>query len=87
MPSCTADQSDYIGGMWTLTEAKAKLSEVVDLAINDGPQEITVATKEPVVLIRKADLEKLTPGGVKQFFDRAPKLDELAAMMQQVERE
>ena len=73
--------------MWTLTEAKAKLSEVAEMAINEGPQEITVATKEPVVLIRKADLEKLTPGGVQAFFERAPKLDKLAAVLAGVERE
>jgi prevent-host-death family protein len=73
--------------MWTLTEAKAKLSEVADLAINEGPQEITVATKEPVVLIRKADLEKLTPGGVAAFFNRAPKLDDLAEVFAELERE
>jgi prevent-host-death family protein len=73
--------------MWTLSEAKTKFSEVADLAINDGPQEITVATKEPVVLIRKADLEKLTPGGVKTFFDNAPRLDDLARVLEQVERE
>jgi len=73
--------------MWTLTEAKAEFSKVADLAIKSGPQEIDIATKEPVVLISKADLEKLTPGGVKAFFDRAPKLDELAAIMADVERE
>lgn len=73
--------------MWTLTEAKAKFSDVADLAINEGPQEISIATKEPVVLIRKADLDKLTPGGVKAFFDGAPKLDDLAKVMEEVERE
>ncbi len=60
---------------------------MADLAIREGPQIITVATKEPVVLIRQADLEKLTPGGVKAFFDTAPKLDALAAVLETVERE
>lgn len=73
--------------MWTLTEAKAQLSEVAEKAISEGPQEISIATKEPVILIRKADFLKLTPGGVKAFFEQAPKLDALAEALATVERE
>lgn len=73
--------------MWTLTEAKSRFSEVAELALTRGPQEITVATKRPVVLIAKDELDKLTPGGVKEFFDRQPKLDALAEILEDLERD
>ncbi|HWY74777.1 MAG TPA: type II toxin-antitoxin system prevent-host-death family antitoxin [Verrucomicrobiae bacterium] len=66
---------------WTLTDAKSRFSAVVDAALTHGPQEVSVATKEPVIIIAKRDLDKLTPGGVKAFFDRAPKLDKLAEVL------
>ena len=53
--------------MWTFTEAKSRFSEVAELALTRGPQEITVATKRPVVLIAKDELDKLAPGGVKEW--------------------
>jgi prevent-host-death family protein len=73
--------------MWTLTEAKSRFSEVAELALTRGPQEITVATKRPVVLIAKDELEKLVPGGVKEFFDHQPKLDALAEILRDLERD
>ncbi len=69
---------------WTLSEAKNKLSEVVERALHEGPQEITVATKEPVVIISRRELDKLTPGGVAKFFATAPNLDDLADMVAQL---
>lgn len=72
---------------WTLSEAKNKFSEVVDLALRQGPQEVTVATKEPVVVISRKELDKLAPGGVKRFFATAPDLDDLADLVRQLKRE
>lgn len=66
---------------WTLSDAKSRFSAVVDDALNLGPQEVSVATKEPVIIIAK-NMDKLTPGGVKAFFDRAPKLDKLAEVLE-----
>ena len=70
---------------WTLSDAKSRFSAVVDAALHMGPQEVSVATKEPVIIISKKDLDKLTPGGVKAFFDRAPKLDKLAKVLESEE--
>lgn len=46
-----------------------------------------MATKRPVVLIAKDELERLAPGGVKEFFDRQPKLDVLAEILEDLERD
>jgi antitoxin Phd len=71
---------------WTLSEAKNKFSEVVDRAINEGPQEVSVATKEPVVVISRKELDKLAPGGVKEFFESAPDMEDLADMVAQLKK-
>lgn len=69
---------------WKLSQAKNELSKVAELA-QSKPQEITIAGKSPLVLIRKDSLAKLTPGSVDEFFDRVPKLDELAEIMEDLE--
>lgn len=43
---------------WQLQEAKNRLSEVVDLAIEKGPQTVTRHGKEVVVIVSKADFDK-----------------------------
>jgi prevent-host-death family protein len=43
---------------WQLQEAKNRLSEVVDLAINEGPQTVTRRGEDVVVIVSKADFEK-----------------------------
>ena len=40
-------------GTWPLAEAKAKFSEVVELAVNDSPQEITRNGKPVAVLVSR----------------------------------
>ncbi len=72
---------------WTLSEAKNKLSEVVERALREGPQEVSVATKEPVVIISRKELDRMVPGGVKRFFETAPDLDELADMVAQLRKQ
>jgi prevent-host-death family protein len=44
---------------WQLQEAKAKFSEVVRSATTDGPQAITLHGKAVVVILSKAQYEKL----------------------------
>ena len=70
--------------MWKLSQAKNEFSKVAELA-QESPQEITIAGKKPLILIRKDSLEKLAPGAVDKFFDRMPKLDELADIMEELE--
>ena len=43
---------------WNLAEAKNKLSEVVNLALSEGPQTITLR-KDAVVVISAAEYEEL----------------------------
>ena len=44
---------------WQLQEAKAKFSEVVKLANQEGPQEITMRGQPTAVLISLKDFEKI----------------------------
>jgi prevent-host-death family protein len=50
----------YFGRMrkWPLQEARDHLSEVVDLAIEEGPQTVTRHGKEVAVVVAKADFER-----------------------------
>lgn len=44
---------------WQLQEAKSRLSEVVRLCVQEGPQILTVRGKEEVVLLSKQEYEFL----------------------------
>jgi prevent-host-death family protein len=44
---------------WAVAEAKAKFSEVVEQALNKGPQEITRNGKQAVTVIATEELERL----------------------------
>ena len=46
---------------WRLEEAKARLSEVVRRAHDQGPQYVTVRGKPAVAIIDAADLDRLLP--------------------------
>ena len=45
---------------WQLQEAKGKFSEVVKLALSEGPQGITVRGEPVAVLISRAEYARLT---------------------------
>jgi antitoxin Phd len=45
---------------WQLQEAKARLSELVRLAQESGPQTITVRGENPVVLISRRELDRMS---------------------------
>ena len=47
--------------IWKLEEAKAKFSEVVRRAHDQGPQYVTVRGKQAVAIIDAAELERLLP--------------------------
>ena len=53
---------------WQLQEAKARLSEVVRLCVQEGPQTLTVRGKEEVVLLSKEDYDLLL-GSKPNLFD------------------
>jgi antitoxin Phd len=43
---------------WQLQEAKNRLSEVVDLALEEGPQTVTRHGKEVAVIVAKDEFER-----------------------------
>jgi prevent-host-death family protein len=43
---------------WQLQEAKNRLSELVDLALEEGPQTVTRHGKEVAVIISKAEFDR-----------------------------
>jgi prevent-host-death family protein len=47
---------------WQLQEAKNHLSEVVDLALSQGPQTVTRHGKEVVVIVDKQEFERRRSG-------------------------
>ena len=62
---------------WQLQEAKNRLSQVVDLALHDGPQTITLRGKPSAVVVSFDDYRKLTlpRTGLTQFFRQSPLCD------------
>lgn len=46
---------------WKLEDAKARFSEVVRRARNEGPQRVSVRGKDAVVVISIEEMERLTP--------------------------
>ena len=64
---------------WQLQQAKQRFSEVVQRALDDGPQVVTRRGEEAVVIVSAADFQRLT-GRVpdfKQFLLEGPDLGEL----------
>lgn len=47
-------------GYWQLQEAKARFSEVVRLAAEQGPQHVTVNGEERAVIVSAEEYERLT---------------------------
>lgn len=62
---------------WQLQEAKSKLSEVVDDAINDGPQVITRRGVAVAVVLSSGEYRRLTrrQQGLVAFFRASPLVD------------
>lgn len=59
---------------WQLQEAKNRLSQVVDQAVHDGPQTITLRGKPAAVVVSFEDFRQLTMPrtGLTQFFRQSP---------------
>ena len=60
--------------IWTVADAKAKLSEVIDLARSRGPQTITRNGRTAVVVVAVEELERKTKrvGNLADFFAASP---------------
>ena len=59
---------------WTVADAKAKLSEVIDLAQSRGPQTITRNGRRAVVVVAADEWERKTNriGNLAEFFAGSP---------------
>jgi prevent-host-death family protein len=59
---------------WTVAEAKAKLSEVIEKAQTTGPQRITRHGKEAVVVVSAEEWERKTKrkGNLAEFLAASP---------------
>jgi prevent-host-death family protein len=76
------DYRDHLGGedtsmtthTWTVAEAKAKLSEVIERARAGGPQTITRNGRTAVVVVAAEEWERKTKriGNLAEFFAASP---------------
>jgi prevent-host-death family protein len=59
---------------WTVADAKAKLSEVIELARSRGPQTITRNGRMAVVIVAAEEWERKTKrsGNLAEFFAASP---------------
>lgn len=60
--------------LWTVAEAKAKLSEVIEHAQRNGPQTITRNGRRAVVVVDADEWERKTKrsGNLAEFFAASP---------------
>ena len=60
--------------VWALQDAKNRLSELVDRAIEEGPQTITRRGRETAVVVSVSDYKRLTKpeGSLVSFLRRSP---------------
>ena len=60
--------------VWSVAEAKARLSEVIDCALNQGPQAITRNGRPAVVVVSSAEWSRKTErkGTLAEFFAASP---------------
>jgi prevent-host-death family protein len=59
---------------WTVAEAKAQLSEVIERALTEGPQTITRHGRKAAVVVSLAEWERKTKrkGNLAEFFAQSP---------------
>jgi prevent-host-death family protein len=59
---------------WTVAEAKAKFSELIDRAKSDGPQHITRNGRKTAVVVAVEEWERKTKrkGNLAEFFASSP---------------
>jgi prevent-host-death family protein len=62
------------GAVWSVAEAKARLSEVIDRALKEGPQAITRSGRPAVVVVSSVEWARKTgrKGTLAEFFAASP---------------
>ena len=66
--------NDQICWSWTVAEAKAKFSEVIDRAQSKGPQIVTRSGRKSVVIVSADEWERKTKrvGNLAEFLASSP---------------
>jgi prevent-host-death family protein len=61
-------------GEWSVAEAKAKFSEVIEKARTEGPQRVTRNGKDAVVVVSASEWERRVraPRTMYEFLERSP---------------
>jgi prevent-host-death family protein len=69
-----AGQPDERDHVWAVAEAKARLTEVIDRVLSQGPQTITRKGKKTVVVVSVDEWERKTRrrGNLAEFFSASP---------------
>ena len=59
---------------WTVAEAKAKFSEIIERAVSEGPQTITKHGRTAAVVVAAEEWERKTrrAGNLAEFFAASP---------------
>jgi prevent-host-death family protein len=59
---------------WTVAEAKAKFSEIIERAMSEGPQTITRKGRTAAVVVGAEEWQRKTKraGNLAEFFDGSP---------------
>jgi prevent-host-death family protein len=59
---------------WTVAEAKAKFSEIIERAVSEGPQTITKKGRTAAVVVGAEEWERKTKrsGNLAEFFAESP---------------
>jgi prevent-host-death family protein len=66
--------SSMTADIWTIAEAKAKFSEVIDLAVSSGPQTITRNGRTTAVIVSAEEWSRRPKrtGTLAEFFAASP---------------
>ena len=74
--------------IWTIAEAKAKFSEVIDLAVSSGPQTITRNGRTTAVVVSAEEWSRRTKrtGTLAEFFAASP-LRELGLQIERLQEQ
>lgn len=73
---------------WTIAEAQAKFSEVIDLAVSSGPQTITRNGRTTAVVVSAEEWSRRTKrtGTLAEFFAASP-LRELGLQIERLQEQ
>jgi prevent-host-death family protein len=74
MNSSSTNRGSTHSDTWTVAEAKAKFSEVIDRAQSSGPQAVTKNGRKAVIVVAAEEWDRKTKraGNLAEFFAASP---------------